>query len=153
MYYGPSVWEASDIATAAPYELNRLITVWATVAYIEARDTLAAVEVHIPALPTTPTTAQLATAADQLRRLSASDYLRVQFPADIAQTAARGLANLAGAAFLLSWYADRPGNYWRQSSVETAIREGQQRIKAVSAYLGIEPEEAGVGDTLAELEQ
>src|SRR5690606_28734103 len=120
---------------------------------IEARDTLAAVEVHIPARPTTPTTTQPATAADQLRRLSASAYLRVQFPADIAQTPARALANRAGAAFLLTWYADRPGNYWRQASVETALREGQLRIKAVSAYLSIEPEEAGVGDTLAELEQ
>ncbi|MFV2198426.1 hypothetical protein [Nocardiopsis sp. LOL_012] len=130
----PNPWTASDRHTDT--ETDRLDWLW-TVLYDTIRDMLVCLPtpVRIPHL----TTATKHTAADTLRAVCDDDLWNQNIPNDI-----RALADCALTGAVLALNAT-------STERRHLTEEAQARTRAVVAYIGVGPEEAGAADTWEEI--
>lgn len=123
-------WNPTDT-----YPTNRLTWVWANVLYPTIRDMLIGLPtpINLPHNPDEP--------ARLLARVRDTHLHAQHLPADIIALADRALTDAI--------HAHTTTN---QGEREHLIGQSQARTRAVNGYIGIQPEEAGVHDTLTELE-
>lgn len=129
-------------------ETDRLTWVFTHALYPALRSMTAGMPtpIYLPHLPTGATSAHLHSVAVRLDRIRRIHLPEQDLPADVLTLAETALYNAVGAAHLLTEPMADTG------ILAASIEAAQSRVRAVEAFIGIQPEEAGAPDTLAEME-